>query len=305
MSIVTLQPIVKAEDLFHQLNPEDEQKQRGLQVERTPSLDEIVNCFEKLTQLGLGVAQDYSINQFYELSTVFTPKNPCSKDIENFSIMLSDFQNRPRFRERAGTYLSALINKCAQDEVTILTKHIEGGVSYVGRLNNGKKITILGDVSGNCGELMESGEIHVRGNTYTATGDEMSGGLIHVYGDAGFTVGYKIKGGEILVEKNSGTNVGQQMVDGKIIIKGNADMRVGNCMEGGVIEIFGNTDCALGSTMKNGKIIIYGDAGREVGFDMRGGEIHLHGNYRLADRINSGDIYNRGKLIVKDGRVLE
>ena len=39
---------------------------------------------------------------------------------------------------------------------------------------------------------------------------------------------------------------------------------------------------------------------------MKGGEIHINGNYEsISPAVLSGDIYHKGKLIVKDGREVE
>ena len=56
----------------------------------------------------------------------------------------------------------------------------------------------------------------------------------------------------------------------------------------------------------NTKIItIKGNAGKDVGHAMKGGAINLDGNYEeISWAIKGGNIYHKGKLIVKDGKRL-
>ena len=90
-----------------------------------------------------------------------------------------------------------------------------------------------------------------------------------------------------------------------ITVKGDAGDEVGNSMKDGKVNVFGNAGDYVGWSMKGGKIIIKGDVGDHLGSNLSGGEIHVYGDYRLLPSdINGGNIYHKGKLIVKDGRKL-
>jgi len=107
-----------------------------------------------------------------------------------------------------------------------------------------------------------------------------------VNGDVGFQCGRDMKSGIIRVKGNVGTDAGMRMEGGKIIVEGNARDAIGWYMEGGIIHV-------------------KGDVGIDVGAAMEGGEIYLNGSYKsLGGRISGGDIYHKGKCIVKDGKIL-
>ena len=90
-----------------------------------------------------------------------------------------------------------------------------------------------------------------------------------------------------------------------IVVTGNAGWGVGNRMEDGEITVNGNAGWWVGWNMKDGKITINGNAGYGVGNRMEDGEIHLNGDYEsLGGYISGGNIYHKGKLIVRDGRRL-
>jgi hypothetical protein len=80
---------------------------------------------------------------------------------------------------------------------------------------------------------------------------------------------------------------------------------IGLCNNEKKIIVRGNVDQYLGSDMSGGIIIMNGDTGDYVGPEMTGGEIHLNGDYHLSDKIRGGNVYHKGRLIVKDGRLVE
>ena len=107
------------------------------------------------------------------------------------------------------------------------------------------------------------------------------------------------------VNGNAGDYVGDRMKDGKITVNGNAGWGVGWNMEGGKITVNGNARWGVGEGMKNGEITVNGNAGDWVGNGMKRGEIHLNGDYEsLSRNIFGGNIYHKGKLIVRNGRRL-
>ena len=93
------------------------------------------------------------------------------------------------------------------------------------------------------------------------------------------------------------------MQKGKIHVKGDAGHSMGLHMYDGVILIDGN--CSQGYIwfdLKGGTIRIKGNVCGDIGLEMEGGTIYLDGNYEsISKDIQGGDIYHKGKLIVKDG----
>ena len=90
---------------------------------------------------------------------------------------------------------------------------------------------------------------------------------------------------------------------GIIRIDENAGNYTGADMRGGLISV-GNAGDGTGYHNYGGKIIVYGDAGRETGLK-NVGIIEVHGNIdSLSKNIKVGNIYHKGRQIVKDGKIL-
>ena len=243
-----------------------------------------------------------------------------AKDVERFSIALAEFQGEEDFREKAGYFLSALINNCPDSDFVIHTKHLEKKIEYLG-LHNTKNITIDGDAGNVLGREMIGGRITVKGSTRDWAGLFMKNGEIVIEGDSGNGLGREMKSGKITVERNASRNVGMLMVGGEIVIEGNGGEQVGFHMKGGKITVKGNAtnlagygmesgeividgDCGedLGNEMEGGKITVKGNGGECVGLGMAGGTIRIDGDYVSLDKnIKGGKIYHKGKLIYPRG----
>lgn len=106
----------------------------------------------------------------------------------------------------------------------------------------------------------------------------------------------------ITVKGDTGVGTGSDMKGGSIMIEGDTDSMLGFCMGSGTIVVKGNAGYIVGDAMKGGTIIIEGNAGISIGREMKGGEIHVNGDRGyLGIHIKGGNIYHRGKLIVKNG----
>ncbi|MDD5172510.1 MAG: hypothetical protein PHF60_05760, partial [Candidatus ainarchaeum sp.] len=119
-----------------------------------------------------------------------------AKDIENVSVALAEFQNEVRFSEKAGLFLSALVNNGEDSEFVIHTAHFARPIGYLGYQNT-KNITVDGDVGEMLGDRMDGGSIFVRGNASYYVGWMMKSGIITVGGNASHAVGTGMDGGEI------------------------------------------------------------------------------------------------------------
>jgi len=260
-------------DLFDKLNPEEKVEIIKPNVKRNETLDLIVNGYEKgLENYGLYLEDKLKIkipkdeDADYYIAKSSAPIEIQSKEITEFSLLLGEHENNEYFEDFTGLYLNALINKSNDKDFKIITNYLSKNIDYIGYKNR-KNI----DVNGNAGDWIGNG----------------------------------MKRGEITVNGNVGYRVGLNMEDGKITINGNAGYWVGGDMKNGEITINGNAEGEVGLGMKSGKITINGNAGDYVGYGMKGGEIHLNGDYEsLSDYIHGGNIYHKGKLIVKGGRRL-
>lgn len=180
------------------------------------------------------------------------------------------------------------------------------GEGAIGSDMKGGTITINGCVRGYAGLSMKGGSILIKGDAAGNVGNHIQGGVITVQGDAGGWVGLSMDGGSITINGDAGEGIGAQMLEGEIVIGGNAGRLVGCEMKKGTITIHGSAGDEVGVYMKEGMITIKGTAGVKVGQFMYGGTISIGQDIgSLDDTIFGGDIYHEGKLIVRDGKVLE
>jgi len=141
-----------------------------------------------------------------------------AKDVEDFSIALSEFQGEMYFSTKAGLFLSALINSCKGDDFVVHTAHFAEPIKAFGYRNT-SNITVEGDVGLYVGEDMGMGTIAVKGNADGNVGWYMRGGSVTVEGNAN-EVGHQMIGGRIIVNGNAGDDIGDGMTGGEIVING-------------------------------------------------------------------------------------
>jgi len=159
-----------------------------------------------------------------------------SKDVEEFSLSMACFQGTRDFSERAGVFLSALINGSIDRSFIIHTRHLARAVDYFGFLNS-KEIIVDGDIGHSCGQRMAGGSIVVKGSAGGWCGNMMSGGAITVHGSAGDFLGMRMESGMIRVLGGSGCYCGSSMKGGRLFLRGGALFGSGDEMRGGDIYI--------------------------------------------------------------------
>lgn len=104
--------------------------------------------------------------------------------------------------------------------------------------------------------------------------------------------------------------LGYKNKEKNIVFHGDVEGLFCHKMESGIIELKGNCFGDIGTEMEGGKIYVFGDIHigiSSIGHRMLGGEIHIGGEYDaiIPDRTYGGNIYHKGKLIVKDGRRIQ
>jgi glutamate synthase domain-containing protein 3 len=142
-----------------------------------------------------------------------------AKDVEEFSLVLEEYQQERYFSRKASLFLSALINSGKDSHYIIHTQHLAKPLNSIG-FKNEKDIT-------------------VDGNTGNYVGDSMEGGTIIVNGDAKDRCGFLMRGGSITVDGDVGNDVAWDLIGGRITINGNAGNKVGIWMNGGEIRLEG------------------------------------------------------------------
>jgi len=234
---------LRAADIFDELPPLEEHEQKKFKVERTKTVDDLlerVECFLK--------------DPWYPYPEVSFPKSYTARDVEMFSILLSQFDYEQHNGYVVG-FINNLIYRCPDSSFIIHTRHHERRIHDLGEGNDNKHITILGDVGHSLGKCMSGGTLIVRGDAGTHVGNTMNAGTIHIYGNVEGQLGTFMKGGKIVVDGNVNTHynapfggVGAYMTAGEIHINGDFDELASRLKDG---TIYHKGTCIV----KDGKIL--------------------------------------------------
>jgi formylmethanofuran dehydrogenase subunit C len=296
---------------FGKLRPEEEKASRKADVKETEAIRQM-----KAAWRVFNLSYEYLFIEYERMLPIVEKLQYTAKDIEEFSLVLSEFRGEENLSDKAGLFLSALINGGKESDYLIHTYHLDMPPNYLGYQND-KNITVKGDGGDFVGVFMNGGSITVKGDVRAAIGFEMNRGRILVKGCAGDGVGRQMKDGSITIEGEAKDYFGRGMKGGNITVKGDARYRVGWRMKGGSITVVGNVEQRVGEQMKGGRIIIESSAGDDAGWWMQGGsitvvanaghsvgylmedgEIHIHGDYAdISNELQGGKIFHKGKLI--------
>lgn len=145
---------------------------------------------------------------FMELQNAIKDISCSAQDIERFTLALVGFTNDYGFDDKAGFFLTALINKGKDRDYVIHTEHL---VYYVPRENIKRTVNFLG--------CCETKKITVKGDIGAGLGYKMTGGTIIVEGNGGYDIGMLMEGGEIHINGEY-KSISETMKHGKIYHKG-------------------------------------------------------------------------------------
>jgi hypothetical protein len=210
---------------FSGFRPETEQKTRIVSVTENRTLATLVRAFEKFSEYTSDRATDDTIRtKTYDAPTtmyryaldLLDGVRYSAKDIGNFCFELVRFQRSEGFPDYAGLYLSALVEKGADENCTLRLDHLERKISIIGFMNR-KNVEVRGNISWFLGESMSEGIVMLDG-TAQMVGCKQSGGIIIINGNAFGLVGEKMKGGEIHI--NGDECRPGQVLHGKIFHNG-------------------------------------------------------------------------------------
>ena len=128
-----------------------------------------------------------------------------ARDVESFSLMLSELQTAHSSSHYDGLFLSALINMSKEDTYIVHTVGLNRPLNFLG-YENVKNIIVNGDVGLRLGNGMKQGTININGNAGSCLGERMAGGRITVNGETGDVLGGPCgnRGGEIHLNGNFG-----------------------------------------------------------------------------------------------------
>jgi len=238
---------------FGRFKDEDEKAVRAAGVKKDPMLERLMDEW-RAAQWGAYV------DRYAERVELPLEVRCTAREVETFSLALTELRHEKDFRNKAGGFLNALVRNGTDESYVIHTRHLDVKINGIVP-HDGKEIIVEGDIGDRIGEYMESGYIVVRGNAGNATGLFMLGG--------------------------------------GITIEGNAGGELGRYMEGGVIIVGGNAGNGAGYSMSGGLMMIGGDAGGAFCEGMSGGEARVLGGIKNFGFTHLGDIYHKGRLLDK------
>lgn len=120
---------------------------------------------------------------YFEAISTFLATNPIghrAADVERFASIIDELREDMNFEFRAGLFLSALINSCVDNHLSLDLSRLEWPLESIGR-DNTKTIHVRGDVGDRLGEFMDGGRITVDGDLYGQI--IMYDGEIHLNGE--------------------------------------------------------------------------------------------------------------------------
>jgi hypothetical protein len=154
------------------------------------------------TYIGYEEYEEYYVDLLHTLQGLKTLKYT-PEDVERFSITVAKFQEERDFDEKAGIFLSCLINWGRGMDYTIHTHYYKMPINHLG-YKNLKNVTIRGNAGDDCGQQMLRGTINVEGDAGEWVGGNLAGGTIVVKGNAGNYIAESTFGGEIRLEGDYG-----------------------------------------------------------------------------------------------------
>jgi hypothetical protein len=172
-------PALAVSHRFSGYQPETEKAVRTVKVTEDKALEQLKGIWRMIRIHGNEIDGDVVSMIYRRMANRLKGCSYTAADVERFSLALGEFREEKAFSDKAGIFLSALMNNGNAGNYTIWTSHLD-------RINwlcfrNTRNVTI----NGNTGDVFANG---------------MKGGRVVVRGDA-FDIG-SLKGGEIVVRGN-------------------------------------------------------------------------------------------------------
>jgi glutamate synthase domain-containing protein 3 len=157
------------------------------------------------------------------------------RDLRSVSTQLKQAVAKGPVVVQGAAHLHGLVAGFKSSEVTI------GGDSgdYLGVLNEGATIRVMGNASRYLADNMTRGTVIVEGHAGYGAGQYCYGGTIVVKGNAGDFTAVMNKGATIIVAGNVGHEVATYMLAGDLVVVGNAGKNLGNYLIRGNIYVGG------------------------------------------------------------------
>ena len=190
---------------FGKYKKEENVEKRSLDLKVSKGLERILHVWRRFPPLYDDFVPD--IEWHMRLKKAVRRIDFTEEDIRKFNISLLQYENVPHksdeeygFSEKAGIFLSALINEAKETDFMLNLGIFEKGMTCL-CVQNKKNVVIQNDGTGcliHLGEYMVKGNISVSGNVHDGIGAYMKGGEnLMVEGNAGEVSGYQMIGGTI------------------------------------------------------------------------------------------------------------
>ena len=199
----------QAVNTFGRYKPEPQQEVRQPVVKPNKALAKLIESWKKFDFNCIAYdVRERAEEPYIKALELIRNLRYSAHEVEQFSIALVQFQKEREFSEKAGIFLSALINNGSETNYVIHTRHLDKKLSCLGVFNK-KNLVIEGDV-------------------YYGVGKMMLGGSITVNGNVDFRAGFLMFGGKLVINGNTGTETGYGMTSGEIHVNGELDRYKGN-----------------------------------------------------------------------------
>ena len=177
-------------DPFGRYKPESEHSVNIPDIREDKTLKRLVGAFQCFM---LSEPEPRAEREYDQAHSIIFPlrSNYAAKDITTFSIAFAKFQNMVFFEDRAGPFISALIDNCADKEITIITEHLAQMLNYFGYYDI-KHVVIKGSIGESCCPF-NLGTVDIEGHVGHQCGLKNKA-TINIKGNTGTIFGYGNKG---------------------------------------------------------------------------------------------------------------
>ena len=180
---------------FKGFKPETEQKVRKPEIKRDLKLEAIIGKWKGFLK-EFSILDGTLVGAYQKAGMMLKDILVTKNDVEAFSIVLADFQDEENFRQKAGLFLSAMVNNAQGNGFIIHTKHLSRKIDMLG-YNCVKEVRVDGDIGDFVGYANAGGIITIAGDTGRSAGFSMTSGIIRIMGQVGDEAGWGMKGGEL------------------------------------------------------------------------------------------------------------
>jgi hypothetical protein len=182
---------------FGNFSPESGHLLRKAQVAESQALKGIMAAWKALPVEIPTNINELSLFSYEAAVNLVGNLSYSSRHVTEFSLLLPGLAHERGFGNKAGVFLSALINGCSDGGCEIHVPDFPE-IDCLGAYNN-KNLTVHGNAGNYFGEHMTGGELVLTGNAGSFCGSAMAGGSMLIRGDAGAFCGSGLRGGCIRV----------------------------------------------------------------------------------------------------------